>query len=418
MDKFIIEGPVKINGSVEVSKAKNACLPILAGVLLSAKPITLRKVPKLRDINTMKKILEVMGVKITIEGDDWTFDASNITSTEAPYELVKTMRASICVLGPLLARFGKGKVSLPGGCAIGTRPIDIHLTNLEKMGAAIKIEAGYVNAETSKLQGVHLPLNFPSVGATENLMMAAVLAEGETVIENAALEPEVSDLANFLISMGAKITGVDSQTLHITGVKELHGTDYTIIGDRIEAGTFICGALMTGGDLVVKGFNPKHLDFVIDKLKAAGAQIEVGKDFVHVKPSKLKPLKLETHPYPGFPTDLQAQFVALMMTIDGYSLITENIFENRYMHVPELIRLGAQIELKGSTAIITGNAPLKAAPIMCTDLRASAALVLAACCTEGKTEIQRVYHIDRGYEKIDQKLVDLGVKLERRNDGN
>lgn len=418
MDKFFVKGPVKLNGEVRVSRAKNACLPILAGVLLNDKKLVLNNVPKLRDINTMKKLLEAMGVKVDVNGSDWHIDSSNITSYEAPYDLVKTMRASICVLGPLLTRFGEAKVSLPGGCAIGTRPIDIHLSNLEKMGAEIKIEGGYVHAKAKKLKGVHLPLNFPSVGATENLMMAAVFAEGTTVIENAALEPEVSDLAHFLSKMGAKISGIDSQKLVIEGVKSLNPINYEVIGDRIEAGTFICAALMTGGDLKVSGFDPKHLEFVIDKLIAAGAKIDVGSDYVHVHPSQLKPLKLETHPYPGFPTDLQAQFMALMMTIDGFSLITENIFENRFMHVPELNRLGANIELKGNTAIITGKSKLIGAPIMCTDLRASAALVMGALCAEGTTEVQRVYHIDRGYEGIDKKLQALGVSIERFNDGN
>lgn len=417
MDKFLVKGPVKLNGEVRVSRAKNACLPILAAVLLNDKKLTLRNVPKLRDINTMKKLLEAMGVVIEVSGNDWKIDAGKITSYEAPYELVKTMRASICVLGPLLSRFGEAKVSLPGGCAIGTRPIDIHLSNLEKMGAEIKIESGYVHAKTKKLKGAHLPLNFPSVGATENLMMAAVFAEGTTVIENAALEPEVSDLAHFLNKMGAKISGIDTQKIIIEGVKELHSVEYEVIGDRIEAGTFICAALMTGGDLKVSGFDPKHLEFVLDMLKSAGAKMEIGNDFVHVLPSTLKPIKLDTHPYPGFPTDLQAQFMALMMTIDGFSLITENIFENRFMHVPELNRLGANIELKGNTAIITGKSKLKSAPIMCTDLRASAALVMAALCAEGTTEVQRVYHIDRGYEGIDKKLQALGVSIERFNDG-
>ncbi|GAB4012929.1 MAG: UDP-N-acetylglucosamine 1-carboxyvinyltransferase [Bdellovibrio sp.] len=418
MDKFFVKGPVKLNGEVRVSRAKNAFLPILAAALLNDKKLVLNNVPKLRDINTMKKLLEAMGVKVEVNGSDWHIDSSNITSYEAPYDLVKTMRASICVLGPLLTRFGEAKVSLPGGCAIGTRPIDIHLSNLEKMGAEIKIEGGYVHAKAKKLKGVHLPLNFPSVGATENLMMAAVFAEGTTVIENAALEPEVSDLAHFLNKMGAKISGIDTQKLVIEGVKSLNPINYEVIGDRIEAGTFICAALMTGGDLKVSGFNPKHLEFVIDKLIAAGAKIDVGTDFVHVHPSQLKPLKLETHPYPGFPTDLQAQFMALMMTIDGFSLITENIFENRFMHVPELNRLGANIELKGNTAIVTGKSKLIGAPIMCTDLRASAALVMGALCAEGTTEVQRVYHIDRGYEDIDKKLQALGVSIERFNDGN
>ncbi|MBT3586924.1 MAG: UDP-N-acetylglucosamine 1-carboxyvinyltransferase [Halobacteriovoraceae bacterium] len=416
MDKLIITGNAKLSGDVEISCAKNAYLPILAGVILNKKNIHLKNLPELRDIRTMKKLLEMLGVKTNVSGDTTTFDSSGMNSFEATYDLVKTMRASIFVLGPLLARHKEAKVSLPGGCAIGTRPIDLHLTNLEKLGAEIKMEGGYVHAKTTGLVGANIVLAFPSVGATENLMMAATLASGQTVIDNAALEPEIGDLGNFLNAMGAKVSGLGTKTLTIDGVKELHEVEYEAIGDRIEAGTYLMAALATNSELVIKKANPGHLEFVIEKLKEMGGQIEVRGEEIFVRPSDLRGTKIDTAPFPGFPTDLQAQMMALLTQVNGNSLISENIFENRFMHVPELQRLGAQITLKANSAFVEGGFPLKAAPIMCTDLRASAALVIAALCAEGETHVQRVYHLDRGYEKLDQKLLRMGVQIKRVNE--
>jgi UDP-N-acetylglucosamine 1-carboxyvinyltransferase len=416
MDKLFINGPAKLSGNVQISCAKNAYLPIIAGVILCPEEMELVDVPNLRDIRTINKVLETLGVKVTSNGRNFKYDASTLTSYEATYELVKTMRASICVLGPLLSRFKQAKVSLPGGCAIGTRPIDLHLSNLEKMGAEIKIESGFVEAKTSGLKGANITLDFPSVGATENLMMAAVLAEGETIIENAALEPEVTDLGNFLLSMGAKIEDLGRKTIRIEGIKKLHTTSYRAIGDRIEAATYIIAALMTKSHVKVTHFVPHHLEFVLDKLEGMGAKLEVGEDFVEVFPSELSGVHLDTAPYPGFPTDVQAQLLALATQAKGPSIITENIFENRFMHVPELKRLGAHITLKGNNAVVDGGTPLKGAPVMCTDLRASASLILAALCAEGETEVRRVYHLDRGYENLDGKLQALGAQVRRENE--
>ncbi|PIK14973.1 UDP-N-acetylglucosamine 1-carboxyvinyltransferase [Halobacteriovorax sp. JY17] len=414
MDKIIVDGPCKLEGSVKISKAKNAYLPILSGVLLSDKKITLNEIPNLRDINTMLTLLGNLGVGIERNGDSVVLDPSTLNSHEATYDLVKTMRASIFTLGPILTRLHKAKVSLPGGCAIGTRPIDLHLSNLEKMGAKITLEGGYVYAETDgPLKGAHLVLAFPSVGATENLMMAAVFAEGITTIENAALEPEIDDLANFLNAMGAKVTGIGTKKIQIEGVKELHEVNYTAIGDRIEAATYIMAALATKSNVKVTDFNPSHLEFVLDELKTMGAKLNIGDNFVEVLPSDLKACKVDTAPFPGFPTDVQAQMMALVTQVKGSSIITEHIFENRFMHVPELNRLGAHIELKGNTAFVEGESKLKGAPVMCTDLRASAALIIAALASEGKTEISRVYHLDRGYDNLASKLQDLGAKITR-----
>lgn len=414
MDKIIINGPCKLSGSVSISKAKNAYLPILSGVLLSDKKITLKEVPNLRDINTMLKLLGNLGVGVKRDGKSIELEPALLNSHEATYDLVKTMRASIFTLGPILTRLHKAKVSLPGGCAIGTRPIDLHLSNLEKMGAKITLEGGYVYAETDgPLKGAHLVLAFPSVGATENLMMAATLAIGQTVIENAALEPEIDDLANFLNSMGAKVSGIGTTRLVIDGVTELKEVEYTAIGDRIEAATYIMAALATGSSVKVEDFNPKHLEFVIDLLKSMGADIEVGENFVQVEPSTLKSTKVDTAPFPGFPTDVQAQMMALVTQVEGSTLISEHIFENRFMHVPELNRLGASIELKGNTAFVKGGVSLIGAPVMCTDLRASAALIIAALTSKGETEISRVYHLDRGYENLDEKFKKLGADIKR-----
>ena len=414
MDKLKVNGPTGLKGEVSISKAKNAYLPILAGALLAEGIVTFKEVPNLRDIRTMNKLLEHLGVEIEqVEDGTFTYQTQKLKTHEASYELVKTMRASICVLGPLLSRFKKARVSLPGGCAIGTRPIDLHLKNLEKMGAEITIEGGYVEAKVDRLKGAHLTLDFPSVGATENLMMAATLAEGTTVIENAALEPEITDLGHFLQAMGAKIEGLDSKSITIHGVDSLRGCEYTAIGDRIEAATYIIGGLMSQSEIKVNNFNPVHLDAVLEKLEQMGAKLERGEDWVKVSPSKIVGGEIDTAPYPGFPTDVEAQMVALATQAEGTSIITEHIFENRFMHVPELQRMGADIRIKGNSAIVKGGAPLKGAPVMCTDLRASAALVLAGFCAEGVTEGQRVYHLDRGYEKIGEKFAGLGATIER-----
>lgn len=418
MDKLIITGPVTLNGEVEVSSAKNATLPILVASLLCPYPVVFDSVPELMDVNTILKILESLGVKSSKNGKELTLDARTLDNQHADYSLVKTMRASVLVLGPLLARFGNASVSLPGGCAIGARPVDIHLMGMEKLGAQISIESGYIKASCKKLVGATIKLPFPSVGATENLMMAAVYAEGETVIENAAMEPEIDDLADFLKAQGVEIEGAGSSRIVIKGknIGELKpsGKAYRIIGDRIEAATFIIAAIMSKGTVKVKHFNPEHLSFVLDTLIRMGAELEIGKDFVTVRPSgTIKGLAVETAPFPGFPTDIQAQMMALMSVAQGNSIVTETIFENRFMHVPEMSRMGTKIHLKGNSAIIEGVTSLSAAPVMCTDLRASAALVLCALIAEGTSEIQRVYHLDRGYEKIDEKLTDLGAKIKR-----
>lgn len=418
MDKLIITGPVTLNGEVEVSSAKNATLPILVASLLCPYPVVFDSVPELMDVNTILKILESLGVKSSKNGKELTLDARTLDNQHADYSLVKTMRASVLVLGPLLARFGNASVSLPGGCAIGARPVDIHLMGMEKLGAQISIESGYIKASCKKLVGATIKLPFPSVGATENLMMAAVYAEGETVIENAAMEPEIDDLADFLKAQGVEIEGAGSSRIVIKGknIGELKpsGKAYRIIGDRIEAATFIIAAIMSKGTVKVKHFNPEHLSFVLDTLIRMGAELEIGKDFVTIRPSgTIKGLAVETAPFPGFPTDIQAQMMALMSVAQGNSIVTETIFENRFMHVPEMSRMGTKIHLKGNSAIIEGVTFLSAAPVMCTDLRASAALVLCALIAEGTSEIQRVYHLDRGYEKIDEKLTDLGAKIKR-----
>lgn len=413
MDKLIISGPSTLSGTVHISRAKNAYLPILAAVLLSDKPIHLKNIPNLQDIKTMIKLLSNLGVTVTKDDDITTFDASTLNSHEATYDLVKTMRASIFVLGPLLARLKKAKVSLPGGCAIGTRPIDLHLTNLEKLGCKINLTGGYVEATVDKMKAERLTLAFPSVGATENLMMAAVFTDGVTTIENAALEPEIDDLANFLNAMGANVAGIGTQTIVVTGVKALKEVTYEAIGDRIEASTYLMAALATGSEITIKDVNPRHLEFVISTLKQMGAKIETTNDSIKVFKSDLKGTMVDTAPFPGFPTDAQAQLIALCTQIKGASVVTENIFENRFMHVPELARLGADITIKGKSAFIHGGEQLTAAPVMCTDLRASAALIIAALATKGDTEIQRVYHLDRGYENLEEKFVGLGAKIKR-----
>lgn len=413
MDKLLIEGPTKLHGKVEIARAKNAYLPILAAILLTNKPVHLVNVPELQDIKTMIKLLSNLGVTVTKNGNVTTFDASTLNSHEATYDIVKTMRASIFVLGPLLARLKKAKVSLPGGCAIGTRPIDLHLVNLEKLGCQIEVTAGYVDAFVEEMKAGQITLAFPSVGATENLMMAAVFTNGETTIDNCALEPEIDDLANFLNAMGAKISGIGTKTLKITGVKELHEVTYEAIGDRIEAATYLMAALATNSEIEILGVNPSHLEFVINMLRDMGAKLETTENSIKTYPSELVGCIVDTAPHPGFPTDAQAQLIALCTQIKGPSVISENIFENRFMHVPELVRLGADIRIKSNVAIVKGGKTLTAAPVMCTDLRASAALIIAALATEGVTEIQRVYHLDRGYENLVNKFSNLGANIKR-----
>jgi len=418
MDKLLVFGPVTLNGTVEVSSAKNATLPILAATILFPYAVKFTKIPDLMDVGTILKLLESMGIKVSKDNGDIVVNATELSNQHADYNLVKTMRASVLVLGPLLARYGVASVSLPGGCAIGARPVDIHLTGLEKMGAQIEIKNGYIKAKCEKLKGAVVTFPFPSVGATENIMMAAVLAEGKTVIENAAMEPEIDDLADFLICQGVKIEGAGTSriTIHGMSTSELKSSSepYRVIGDRIEAATFIIAGIMTKGEVKVTGFNPIHLKYVLEILTKMGAKLEVGEDYVKVlKSQRLKGTTIETLPFPGFPTDVQAQMMALMSLVDGSSIVTETIFENRFMHVPEMIRMGSNITLKGNSALIEGVESLSGAPVMCTDLRASAALILCALTAKGQTEIQRVYHLDRGYEKIHEKLTKLGAKIER-----
>ena len=418
MDKLIVNGPAHLQGKIRVSQSKNAYLPLLAAVLLSDRPVHFGHLPELNDIRTMLKLLRNLGVQIDLAGDNVTLSAAHITSWEATYDLVKTMRASILVLGPLLARFKQATVSLPGGCAIGTRPIDLHLQNLELLGAKIELQGGHVRAVTEGLRGTALKLSFPSVGATENLLMAAAGAQGTTIIENAALEPEIDDLAHFMQALGIKIEGIGTACLTVHGrdltqsgnFKEVH---YQAISDRIEAATYLMAALATKSHLTIENVNPAHLTCVLDFLRKMNAQFVIRPHEIEVLPSQLSGTSLETAPYPGFPTDLQAQMMALALTADGLSVIQENIFENRFMHVAELRRLGANIELKGNIAIVHGPSTLNGAPVMCTDLRASAALVIAALAAQGTTEIQRIYHLDRGYEHLARKLAAVGANIER-----
>lgn len=415
MDKIIIKGNNPLRGSVQIRGSKNAVLPLMAGALLAEDPCILHNVPCLHDVFTMDKILTQMGVEIEFTGRFMTIKTPPNINPYAPYDLVRKMRASFFVLGPLLARFGKAKVSLPGGCAIGTRPVDIHLKGLEKLGAEISLENGYVIAK-GKLKGAEIYLDFPSVGATENLMMASTLAEGITKIYNSAQEPEIVDLANFLNKLGAKITGAGTEIITIEGVKELGGCEHTVIPDRIEAGTFLIAGVATKGEVQVNSVNPEHLTTFLTKLSEAGTEIEIGKNYIKAKsPScRLKPIAVTTLPYPGFPTDLQAQMMALLTCADGTSIIKETIFENRFLHAAELCRMGANITLEGNTAIVKGVEHLKGAPVMASDLRASAALIIAGLMAkEGETIISRVYHLDRGYERIEERLASLGASIQR-----
>jgi UDP-N-acetylglucosamine 1-carboxyvinyltransferase len=416
MDKLQITGGVPLAGEVRISGAKNATLPILAAGLLASEPVTICNVPHLKDVTTTIELLGRMGVSVTIaEGLRIEVDASTLKECFAPYDLVKTMRASILVLGPLVARFGRADVSLPGGCAIGARPVNIHVAGLQAMGADIQIEGGYIRARAKRLKGARLVLDAVTVTGTENLMMAATLADGETVLENAAREPEVVDLANFLIAMGAKIQGAGTDKIVIHGVAKLHGTTYEVLPDRIESGTYLVAGAITRGHVRIKNTRPDHLDAVTAKLREAGAQVDVGDNWVEVDMRGRRPraIDVRTAPYPAFPTDMQAQFAALNTVAVGVGTIIETIFENRFMHMLEMRRLGAEIRLEGNTAIIRGVERLTAAPVMATDLRASASLVLAGLIAEGRTEIERIYHIDRGYETIEEKLAGLGAQIRR-----
>ncbi|THC43588.1 UDP-N-acetylglucosamine 1-carboxyvinyltransferase [Massilia sp. Mn16-1_5] len=414
MDKLQIVGGKRLNGEIAVSGAKNAALPILCAGLLSSGDVELSNVPRLHDVKTILKLLEQTGLKVTQDDENVTLNGANITSLEAPYELVKTMRASILVLGPLLARFGEAKVSLPGGCAIGSRPVDQHIKGLRAMGAEITIEGGYIYAKAKKLKGARILTDMITVTGTENLLMAATLAEGETVLENAAREPEVTDLANLLVAMGAKIEGIGTDRLVIQGVSELHGAKHAVISDRIEAATFLCAVAATGGDIVLTNTRTDIFDVALDKLREVGLQMDIGSNTIRARmDGRPQPVSFRTTEYPGFPTDMQAQFMAVNTIAAGPSRVTETIFENRFMHVQEMNRLGAFISTEGNTAFIKGVERLVGAPVMATDLRASASLVIAGMAAEGTTLIDRIYHLDRGYDRMEVKLSKVGADIVR-----
>ena len=414
MDKLLINGGNRLNGDIAISGAKNAALPILCAGLLTAGDLELSNVPHLHDVATMLKLLGQTGLKVSQDGDRVVLNGSAITSLEAPYDLVKTMRASILVLGPLLARFGEAKVSLPGGCAIGSRPVDQHIKGLRAMGAEITIEGGYIHAKATKLKGARIRTDMITVTGTENLLMAATLAEGETVLENAACEPEVTDLANLLVAMGAKIDGIGTNRLVIQGVAELHGAKHAVISDRIEAATFLCAVAATGGDITIRNTRVDIMDAALDKLREMGLQLTVGDNWIRAQmDARPTPVTFRTTEYPGFPTDMQAQFMAVNTIANGASRVTETIFENRFMHVQEMNRLGAAIETDGNTAFIKGVEQLVGAPVMATDLRASASLVIAAMAARGETLIDRIYHLDRGYDQMEVKLSAVGANIKR-----
>ncbi|MGF7191728.1 UDP-N-acetylglucosamine 1-carboxyvinyltransferase [Robbsia andropogonis] len=421
MDKLCIEGGRRLHGEVIVSGAKNASLPILCAALLSAEPVRLHNVPNLNDVRTILALLRQMGVKVTVDVDTVTLDAGAVDNPLAPYELVKTMRASILVLGPLLARFGHARVSLPGGCAIGARPVDQHIKGLQTMGAEIAIEHGYIEARASRLKGALVVTDMITVTGTENLLMAATLADGETVLENAAREPEVTDLANLLVKMGAKIEGIGTDRLVIQGVDKLHGAEHRVISDRIEAGTFLCAVAAAGGDVTLRNVTPGLLDAVIEKLREAGVTIEAGgsgadkgDNWLRVAmQGRPRAVSFRTSEYPAFPTDMQAQFMALNCIAEGAAQVVETIFENRFMHVQELNRLGANVTIDGNTAFVSGVQALSGATVMATDLRASASLVIAALVADGETTIDRIYHLDRGYDRMERKLSGIGAAVRR-----
>jgi UDP-N-acetylglucosamine 1-carboxyvinyltransferase len=417
LDKLLITGGTRLNGEIRVSGAKNAALPIIAATLLTADPVTVRNLPHLNDITTMIELLGCMGVDVTV-GEDMSVEvcAGNIKNCTAPYELVKTMRASILVLGPLLAHFGEANVSLPGGCAIGSRPVDLHIRGLEAMGAVIDVSDGYIRARSDgRLKGARIFFDTVTVTGTENILMAATLAEGTSIIENAAKEPEVVDLAKCLIAMGAKIAGAGTDTITVEGVERLHCADYSVLPDRIEAGTYLVAAAITGGRVKLRDVDPKTLDAVLIKLREAGAEITHGEDWIvlDMHGARVKAVNITTAPYPAFPTDMQAQFTALNAIAEGVGTVEETVFENRFMHINELERMGANARIKGNTVVISGCDKLTGAPVMATDLRASASLVLAGLIADGDTLVDRIYHIDRGYECIEEKLQQLGATIKR-----
>ena len=415
MEQILVTGNGPLRGEVSVAGAKNAALPIIAASLLSTEPLKVSNVPAVRDIGTALELMEMLGCVVERSATDLVIDSSKVHSVHVPYELVKTMRGSILLLGPLLARFGEADVSLPGGCAIGSRPVNEHIAGLAAMGAEIQIEAGYIKAKASRLSGAHFAFDVPSVTATENLLMAAALASGTSVLENCAMEPEIGDLADLLCAMGAKIEGAGSSTITIEGVTSLHAASHKVPPDRIETGTFLVAAAATRGDIRITDTNPDFLHHVLGKLEQAGARIELGPDWIHLDTDgkRCQAVNIHTAPYPAFPTDMQAQFMALNALAEGSATVVENIFENRFMHVAELQRMGADIELQGHTAIVRGRERLQGAPVMATDLRASASLIIAALAADGDTTIERVYHLDRGYANIDKKLAELGAIIRR-----
>jgi UDP-N-acetylglucosamine 1-carboxyvinyltransferase len=419
VDKLVIHGGNRLSGEVTVSGSKNAALPIFISTILAPGCHEISNVPFLRDINTTIKVLEHLGAKVEGRGNVVKIDTTDINSFEATYDLVRTMRASVLVLGPLLARFGQARVSLPGGCAIGARPINLHLKGLAALGAEINLEHGYVEAKAKRLKGARVNFDISTVGGTEQLLMAAATAEGVTILENAAREPEIVDLAEILIKMGADIEGAGTDTIRITGVEKLTPANHSVMPDRIEAGTFMIASAITGGDIKIRNMRLDHLDALAFKLQDVGVEITNQDNVVRVKgPKKLKSVNIKTRPYPGFPTDMQAQFMALMCLADGASVISENIFENRFMHVSELLRFGADIVVEGNTATVKGVKKLSGAPVMATDLRASASLILAALAADNTSEISRIYHLDRGYEAIEKKLAALGADIARVQDNN
>ncbi|MDP1638899.1 MAG: UDP-N-acetylglucosamine 1-carboxyvinyltransferase [Candidatus Nitrotoga sp.] len=416
MQKLVVQGGIPLRGEVRISGAKNAALPIMCASLLTSDVLQLSNMPDLHDIATMRKLLEQMGVKVAVQGDEMALHGAQVDKLEAPYDMVKTMRAAVLVLGPLVARFGEARVSMPGGCAIGSRPVDIHIKGLQAMGAQIFIEHGYIHAQAKRLKGARILFDIVSVTSTENLMMAAALAEGVTVLENAAREPEVVDLAHCLIAMGAKIEGAGSHTIVITGVDKLHGAAHRIMPDRIESGTFLVAAAATGGSIVLRDTRADILDAVLEKLTEAGACIRSDSEGIHLDMTRRpRSVNVRTAPYPAFPTDMQAQFMALNVIADSSAMVVETIFENRFMHVQELRRLGARIDVEGNTALVHGVDHLEGATVMATDLRASACLVIAGLVAQGETVIDRIYHLDRGYEHIEIKLSQLGANIFRIN---
>ncbi|MCQ8879516.1 UDP-N-acetylglucosamine 1-carboxyvinyltransferase [Pseudoalteromonas shioyasakiensis] len=418
MDQFVIQGGTGLAGEVTISGAKNAALPILFAALLADGKSTFNNVPRLRDIGTTEALLKTLGADVQWQGEQLVIDGAKVDKTLAPYDLVKQMRASVLALGPLVARFGQAQVSLPGGCAIGARPVDIHIKGLERMGATIQVENGYINASVNgRLKGAEIYMEMVSVGATENLLMAATLADGKTVLENAAREPEITDLAACLVAMGAKITGAGTSRIEVEGVEKLHGCEHRILPDRIETGTFLVAAAMAGGEVLCKATDFHSLEPVIEKLRATNALVEVTDDSIYLdmRNRELQAVNIKTMPHPGFPTDMQAQFTALNVVANGSATITETIFENRFMHVPELQRMGANIRLEGNTAICGDTKSLSGAQVMATDLRASASLILTGIVAKGETVVDRIYHVDRGYQRIEDKLSALGANIKRRS---